>query len=486
MNVIKFNVGILKTVLSGFAKVIGRKTTLPILSHIKVDRSDTGNIRLQVTDLDVWASYRLEEVQPSEPVTFLVPFELLNRIVKALKPDASISLIQDSPKVSRLVYETGSNAVDCKIEYLDPTEWPQEPSVTGPVSALPPEFKQGLKEALECASTDSSRAILNGACVDVDPKKGHYLVGTNGCHLYAGNSYRFNFKEPVLLRAHKLIVWSGLADDGDWELSASATKDTAWFKLTTKHWDYVGRQMCGAYPNWRQVVPEPNSKWTKITFPEPAVEMLLRSVPLLPGADVYNCPVTLEAGAGGLKIKGRGKDDTEFTTIDVPDAQVFGKPATTNVNREYLLKALRFGLLSLVIEDELSAMVFNQGGKTMVVMPVRPSAVTPTAAKPETTAETTTPPVTAVPSAEERKPEMNTMTPPERGNLKPTTKPAEPQTTTSLIDQVEQVKESLKNVIRDLTTLADGVKLAEKEKRASEKEVETARGVLKKLQSVSL
>ena len=79
---------------------------------------------------------------------------------------------------------------------------------------------------------------------------------------------------------------------------------------------------------------------------------------------------------------------------------------------------------------------------------------------------------------------MNTMTAPERGNLKSTAKPAEP--TTSLVDQVEQVKESLKNVIRDLSAIVDAVKLAEKEKRASEKEVETARGVLKKLQSVSL
>ena len=64
--------------------------------------------------------------------------------------------------------------------------------------------------------------------------------------------------------------------------------------------------------------------------------------------------------------------------------------------------------------------------------------------------------------------------------------PTETSTTVSLIDQVERVKETLKNVIRDLIAVIDAVKLAEKEKRASEKEVEAARATLKKLQQVSL
>ena len=65
-----------------------------------------------------------------------------------------------------------------------------------------------------------------------------------------------------------------------------------------------------------------------------------------------------------------------------------------------------------------------------------------------------------------------------------TTKPAEP--VPSLIDQIEQIKEALKNVVRDLNGLADAVRQAEKDKRMAEKEVETARTVLKRLQQVSL
>ena len=56
----------------------------------------------------------------------------------------------------------------------------------------------------------------------------------------------------------------------------------------------------------------------------------------------------------------------------------------------------------------------------------------------------------------------------------------------SLVDHVEQIKDNLKNVIRDLTTLIDAVKAAEKEKRMSDKEIDAIRSKLRQIQSVSI
>ena len=56
----------------------------------------------------------------------------------------------------------------------------------------------------------------------------------------------------------------------------------------------------------------------------------------------------------------------------------------------------------------------------------------------------------------------------------------------SLVDHVEQIKDNLKNVIRDLTTLIDAVKAAEKEKRTSDKEIDAIRTKLRQIQSVSI
>jgi hypothetical protein len=84
------------------------------------------------------------------------------------------------------------------------------------------------------------------------------------------------------------------------------------------------------------------------------------------------------------------------------------------------------------------------------------------------------------PEQEERKTDMA------RTSTKSAETPQSAETSASLIDQVEQIKETLKNVVRDLSGLVDAVKQAEKDKRATEKEVEIARTVLKKLQQVSI
>ncbi len=56
----------------------------------------------------------------------------------------------------------------------------------------------------------------------------------------------------------------------------------------------------------------------------------------------------------------------------------------------------------------------------------------------------------------------------------------------SLVDHVEQIKENLKSVIRDLSTVVDAVKTAEKEKRTTDKEIDAIRTKLHQIQKVTI
>ena len=56
----------------------------------------------------------------------------------------------------------------------------------------------------------------------------------------------------------------------------------------------------------------------------------------------------------------------------------------------------------------------------------------------------------------------------------------------SLVEHVEQIKENLKNVIRDLNGVIDTVKIAEKERKSSEKEIDAVRTKLRQIQSVAI
>ena len=56
----------------------------------------------------------------------------------------------------------------------------------------------------------------------------------------------------------------------------------------------------------------------------------------------------------------------------------------------------------------------------------------------------------------------------------------------SLVEHVEQIKDDLKTVIRNLSTVIDAVKAAEKEKRTNDKDIDAIRSKLRQIQNVTI
>jgi hypothetical protein len=56
----------------------------------------------------------------------------------------------------------------------------------------------------------------------------------------------------------------------------------------------------------------------------------------------------------------------------------------------------------------------------------------------------------------------------------------------SLVEHVEQIKENLKGIFRDLNSMIDTVKAADKERKSSEKEIEAVRSKFRQIQSVAI
>ena len=348
---------------------------------------------------------------------------------------------------------------------------------------LPDEFKPGLKEALECVS--NCKPILTGVCVDVRDKRAHYLVASDGSHLYAGNSFRFNLPSSVLIPWHKFISWSGLAEDGNWLLSTGKKKDEAWIKITTSHWSYVSKQMEGEYPDWKHNIPTPNHKWTRLTLTASAVESLLKAVPLLPGGEDRHSPITLEVLAGGkVFVKGLSKGQKESTSIAVPEVKVTGQPVEVLLNREYVLRALRFGLVQVDVQDPITPVLFSATGKTLTIMPVHGEVAEKFLAAQK--AKEKSVPTPSPETNPERKTEMpvTNMTPPERGNIKSVS--PEASASKEALEKEETIKIQLRDLLGELTDLTGLLKSAEKEKRSTEKDVASVRQTIRSLQSVKL
>ncbi|MCX6896791.1 MAG: hypothetical protein NTZ16_15130 [Verrucomicrobia bacterium] len=472
MNQITLPVTELKQALSGLGKVISRKSTLPVLQSIRLSRTSEGKVSLSATDLDAFVTYNVEQSQPGGPMDVLLPYEQLNKSVKGSNGDVVVTA--ESKDKVKLRYQIGDSPLEQTVATLKPDEFPPSPKITKPSVKMPENFGQILRQAFETSSTDSSRYVLHGAYLDVQEPKCHTIVSTNGRSLFAANTFKFDLKESVNISRQKFLEWSGFLTSECLMTVQSDKSKSGYVQLTTPRWNCIVKQIDGLFPKWRQCVPADTDAWTKVELSEAAISQILTLSTKLPGDEDPNRTIQLRVDKE-LHLEGRNKDDKEYTSAVIPDVKITGRPMTTALNREYLQNALRCGLTEIRIHSELEPIVFCNLGKKMVVMPVRLNGPSTTAPKPAATPQPQTPPQPQT-EAQERKDMPKATAKPE-----PATSP-----TTSLLDQVETVKETLKNVIRDLTSLTDAVKQAEKDKRASEKEVETARAVLKRLQQVSI
>jgi hypothetical protein len=474
----------LRVVLPGLSKVASRPGTAAACIRVSVDH---GQIHLAAHGLDEYAIVRLAAATSAPDGAILVPLSDLTKFGKARPAVSHVRLIGDAASTV-IQYPVAGSDFEESVEHFPVKDWPETRVFDGDPVLLDEPFKQALEEALGCASEDASRYVLQGACLDVNDPKAHYVVGTDGRQLYAANSFTFDLQQPLIVPTRRFLTWPGFQKDGVWQLRVlpPGTEETLWFEIKSDRWTYATRRVDGVYPNWKAAIPVSTGPVTKILIPESAGPMLLGAVPMLPGCREDYFRIALEVRSGQLLIKGRQNEQSPWRELPIPGCEISGADVETHLNREHFLRALRLTLREINISDALSAIVFRAEKKTLVVVPLRMSgtSATPLPASAPSAREVSPNPTTEI----ERKPvSKETLTPPTRGNLTATT-PA-PETGAAidqLVEQVERIKTSLRQVLTELSQTSTLLRQAARERRLNEKEIESVRAKIRSLQSVEI
>ncbi|MCX6908642.1 MAG: hypothetical protein NTY01_11435, partial [Verrucomicrobia bacterium] len=350
---------------------------------------------------------------------------------------------------------------------------------------------------------DPTRYVINGAFIDVTDKKLNYVVGTDGRHLFAANSFSLPLKQSLIIPNTKFLNWPGFTQDGDWTLGVMGTKEKRIdIRFQSDHWDFTVKMTDGEFPRWRNVVPNQQDMVVKVEFGPEAVQLIKQVAPRMPGFDHVNQPIGLAVKGNYLELKARKDHKDDWTVIPVPSVKIEGKPVTIHLNRTYLLQALEFGLTQFEAQDSLSAMRFRNGGRQMIVMPVnvegtppaqaqaKPAAAgtpAPTVAPPATTTTATTPVSEPKPPAVQPQPSTTATTERKTTMPKSETKTSENGSAlTKAVQQVEAVKDALREAIRGLNDVEDSLKLAQKERKVTDKEIDSVKSTIKSLQKIQL
>jgi DNA polymerase III sliding clamp (beta) subunit (PCNA family) len=489
MKSITLPIAELKPALIGLGKVINSRATLPVLHHIKIERTSDGWIALTGTDLDRFVTLRLEHPAEGPPSSLLLPFDQLSQVVKSCGKGESIE-VESTPEANVIRFPLGETLGESKFAFLSPEEFPATPKIKSDAIALPSNLRESIHEAMDCASVDSTRYVLNGTFIDTSNPKANYIVGTDGKHLYSANSFALPLKQSLIIPNHKFLGWKEFNSDGEWQMKVGNEH----VQLSSRRWRFVSKTIEGNYPDWRAPIPNPADTETILTLDPGKLETLTNLIQRMPCYDAEkHQTLGLEWKAGSLMLIGKDKPEDEWLRVPVLDFKGGGPDLTIYLDRRYLIKALGFGLNVINLIDPMSPLRFNNGGKTLIVMPLRcvAPAVTPPAVMAATLA--TSPPPAEQPNETktmQTQPIEQTRQNGANGSSNQAATTVSKEETKSALEtalvQIESLKTGFRETINGLSKLGDSIRNAMREQKASEKEVQTVRQTLRSLQGVRL
>jgi DNA polymerase III sliding clamp (beta) subunit (PCNA family) len=495
-NKITIPISELKSSLLGLSKVTNKRAPLPVLGCVLFNRNNQGHLQLTGTNLDDYLTRTIGEALV--PVNFeaLIPLGPLSKLVNDCATISELT-IESLKEEVRITYPITGATLTERIECPKLDEFPAIPDRVWLESvAVGTDFKTALIEALDSASEDESRFVLRSAFVDVSDPEAHYVVGTNGRELFSANSFRLDFKESLIVPNRKFLVWKGFLEDGDWTICLSEPKppeknkpaEPNWISVRSNGWTLVTKQIDGNYPNWRHVVPDQKQANSIVCFDQAARDFVIRAAPRLPGSDEQSKPITLHTQANSLILSANSRAGE--ANLPVASAVAEGKDTRITLNRDYLVKAMKLDCEFAELHRDanpIPVVVFRKDGKRLIVAGLRPD---------EPATIQTQPPAPAPSSSPAEEVEFNQQQPEE---MKTANRIEEVQTATvstaatapvSAFEQVcqhiESIKAKLKGVVSDLNDTLKLLTQAQKERRASEKEIDEVRETLQSLQKIRI
>jgi DNA polymerase III sliding clamp (beta) subunit (PCNA family) len=354
--------------LRGAKKLFGRmkylRCKLSVLRHLLLT-ADHNGILLAATDLDHWLETSISE-DGYEPLRFLIPPEAMEAACRADR-GSIVAFTAFGGRRSRdlgLTIQSGGIEATSVYPTLDPKEFPERPETMGAATVVPPATLQGLAHVVGCASTDTTRAILNG--VFFTPEDGGRLVATDGRRLACCPAHvpAQEFILPVAA-CHILghpdftvdvatITWIDHKEPEQRRVAIQCGRHLL-----------VSRPLVGSYPNYKQVIPSFANELAVIPHDrKPGLIAWLRSL----GKD--QCSVRLDWNKRGQLTLSHRDAHGHSATMQVP-VEIHGNPPVTAFNARYLADAFEIGG-TICLADELSPGICRHPtGRFCVIMPMR-------------------------------------------------------------------------------------------------------------------
>ncbi|MCI1986204.1 MAG: DNA polymerase III subunit beta [Lactobacillus sp.] len=336
--------------LNDVSRAITSKTTIPILTGLKMVLSDNGLV-LTGSDADISIEARIDanaetnDLQIESTGSIVLPARFFNEIVKRL-PEATMTIdVQDN---FQTIITSGSS--EFTINGLDANNYPRLPEIVNPEPLTIPAdvLKQLINQTVVAVSNQESRPILTGV---------HLLIEGGQMIAVATDSHRLaqrTLELPAAENAHYDVIIPGKSLI---ELSRTLTDDIENVEIrfaenqvlfVAGQTSFYSRLLEGNYPDTSRLIP--TSSTTRIEFDAPALLAAIQRASLLSHESSNNVVrLNLDAAAQTATIYGNSPD-----VGNVEEALAFnrleGETLEISFNPDYMKDALQgFGQTTIEI-----------------------------------------------------------------------------------------------------------------------------------------
>jgi DNA polymerase III subunit beta len=261
----KFNVNQqdLQQALSYCQGVIEKRSTLPILSNVLLDASNS-KLTITATDLDLIFVHQIENIEVFEEGKTTTVSSTIYDIVRKFSSGKKINLLLSDAKL-HLESEKSIFNLNC----LSPSEFPltDENFNENEFSINSKSLLKLLNKCKFSVSNDETRHYLSGIYLhqtEVEDKNYLTAVATDS-HRMSISKIRINKKiifEPIILPKKTIFQLVSLLDNYDGDVKISNVKSKIKFEL--KNSILISKLIDGKFPNYIQVIPKNNQKKLEI------------------------------------------------------------------------------------------------------------------------------------------------------------------------------------------------------------------------------
>lgn len=257
--------------LNDVMKAVSSKTTIPILTGIKIDASEDG-IRITGSDADITIQTFVptekdgdQLIQVESPGSIVLQARMFNEIVRKL-PTNEVEIEVSEQYQTRI--QSGKS--DFHLIGLEPAEYPMLPEVSEETQITIPGdlLKSIIRETVFAVSTSESRPVLTGV---------NWKITEDGLVCVATDSHRLARRivslenlptnvESVVIPGKSLTELSKVLTDSTTPVNIYMTNQQVLFK--TEDVLFFSRLLEGNYPDTNRLIPDEYQTNVKINGKE--------------------------------------------------------------------------------------------------------------------------------------------------------------------------------------------------------------------------